>query len=430
MIQKIYVHHYYSKSLFYKIGHNTKNRKFNLKNNVGSVFCEYNNKKFEFIFDPELNDNDNGYHLLDFLTILSQINQDSKFSSIDCINKQKGDNAHRGKWGAEFGINDIPIMKWIADTLENKQNWFIFLLRTEKSFIQYDMPAYWQIMDLEIQIRRLKNHHIFSDNFFINKVIEEKYPNHNFLLTNTIHQWNELLSIRWYYEFKNIYEKLNPPYDLCFSMRYHKRNRTEIIKGLAKLKNNRIFLSRTDNCQNNEFFKEDTDLKKYDNINISNWEGNDFDDIEWIENIEHYLDYIMRILPMSKLHILSETWDWFNGEITSNYLSEKTYGLVLSNIPFISTHTYPLDILERVLGVEKYPFYDEIKNSIGKVEIFTEFIKNFFENYEENYLLCKDWVNTCHIKLLEKINRENSFLDKIVNISVKGNNVTNEKKLI
>jgi hypothetical protein len=82
------------------------------------------------------------------------------------------------------------------------------------------------------------------------------------------------------------------------------------------------------------------------------------------------------------------------------------------------------------LGVEKYPFYDEIKNSIGKVEIFTEFIKNFFENYEENYLLCKEWVNKCHLKLLEKINNENSFLNTLIDgIVIKEKN-TAPKKLL
>jgi hypothetical protein len=430
MLHKIYVHHYYSKSLFYKIAHNTSNRTTILNNNIGSILCDYKGYNLEFIFNPELNDNDDGYHLIDFLTILSQIDIDTKLSTIDCINKKKGDNAHRGKWGAQFGINDIPIMKWIADTLQYRKNWIIFLLRTEKSFIQYDMPSYYQIMDLEIQINRLKNHIILSDNYFINKSIKEKYPNHTFILTNTIHQWNELLSIRWYYEFRNVYEKLNPPYDLCFSMRYHKKNRTELIKNLAKLKNNRIFLSRTNNCKNNEFFKEETDLSKYININVNNWYGDNFDDMDWIENIEHYLDYMMRILPMSKLHILSETWDWFNGELTSNYLSEKTYGLVLANIPFIPTHTYPIDILENTLGVEQYPFYDDVKKSIGNANNFILFINKFFKNYEDNLLICKNWVNQCHLKLMHKMDNENSFLNNIEDILEINNNVAKTKKII
>jgi hypothetical protein len=414
MLQKIYVHHFYTKSLFYKLAHNTTNREYHLVGDVGSIFCEYFDKKFELIFNPEMNDNTDGYHLIDFLTILSQLNIDSKFSSIDCINKKKGDNAHRGKWGAEFGINDIPIMKWIADELQYRKNWIVFILRTEKSFIQYDLPSYYQILDLELQIDRLKNHHIFSDNYFINKTIESKYPNHNFLLTNTIYQWNELLSIRWYYEFKNIYEKLNPPYDLCFSMRYHKKNRTQIIKALANLKNNRIFLSRTNNCKNNEFFKEDIQLNKFKNINVNNWDGDNFKDISYIENIEHYLDYIMRILPMAKLHILSETWDWYNGELTSNYLSEKTYGLVLSNVPFISTHTYPLDILQNVLNVKQYPFYNEIKESMGSEKKFSAFVDEFLKDYDKNLLLCKEWVNECHSKLMDRVDTKNSFFEIII----------------
>ena len=86
----------------------------------------------EFIFEPEINDNDDGYHLLDFLTILSQLNKDIKFTSIDCFNKKQGEDAHRGKWGAEFGVNDVPLMKWIADTLKDRKDWLICLFRTEK----------------------------------------------------------------------------------------------------------------------------------------------------------------------------------------------------------------------------------------------------------------------------------------------------------
>jgi hypothetical protein len=412
--KKIYVHHYYTKSLFYKLAHNTINRTYNIKNEIGDVKCNYKNLELQFIFNPELNDNEDGFHLIDFLTILSQLKKDSKFNTIDCFNKQKGEDAHRGKWGAEFGVNDVPIMKWIADTLDSKKNWLICLFRTEKSFIKYDGIKYIPIQDLETQINRLKKHKLISDNCFINNVIEEKYPNHYFALTNTIHEWNDLLSIRWYYEFKNIFEKLNQPYDICFSMRYHKRNRTEIINGLSNLNNPKIYLSRVDNCINSEYSKYSKAIKN-DNINFNITNGDNFDDISWIENVEHYLDYLMRILPMAKMHILSETWDWVPGNLTSNYLSEKTYGLVLSNIPFISTHTYPLDILEKTLGIEKHPFYEESKKCIKHPEKFVEFIKNFMKNFEINYNLCILWTNKCHKLLIEKINNENSLLNIVEN---------------
>jgi len=413
MLQKIYVHHYYSKPLFYKLAHNTIDRRYKLKDNVGSIFCTYKSINLEFIFNPELNDNEDGIHIIDFLTINYQLYINSDYANIQCVNTEQDQTAHRG--GGPFGVNDIQIMKWIADTLENKKNWIILLLRTEKSYIQYDMPSYWQIMDLENQIARCKNHHIVSDTIFINDIIESKYPNHHFALTNTIHQWNELLSIRWYYEFSNIFEKLNQPYDLCFSMRYHKKNRVRIIKKLANLKNNRIFLSRTNNCKNKEFYIENTEFNKYDNINYNVFDGDDFADISWIENVEHYLEYLMRILPMSKMHILSESWDWYNGEMTSNYLSEKTYGFVLAKIPFISTHTYPLKILQKILDIDEHPFYSEIKNCIGNEDKFVFFVENFLKDFNTNYKLCKDWVDNCHYKFMKKINNDNSLLDMIQN---------------
>jgi hypothetical protein len=367
----------------------------------------------ELVFNPIINDNDDGYHILDFLTCLEQINEDDKLKNIDCVNRKKGDTSHRGKWGAEFGINDIPIMKWIANTLQNKSNWFIFLLRTEKSIIRYDGINYPNVMDLEVQIDRLKNHFIISDNVIFNEFVKTKYPNHFFCLTNTIHQWNELLSIRWYYEFKNIFSKLNQPYDLCFSMRYHKRNRTSIINRLAKLNDNRIYLSRVDNCVNEEFAIYSKQLEKNINYNIN--KGDDFDDMTWIENIEHYLDYLMRILPMSKMHILSETWDWKEGDYTSNYLSEKTYGFLLSNIPFISTHQYPLDVVSEILDTPPHPFYNETKRANGNPEKFVLFVEEFMKNYENNRQICIDWSNTAHNKLMSCMDNENSFLKNVIN---------------
>jgi hypothetical protein len=414
MLYKIYVHHYYTKSLFYKLAHNTTNRLYNIKDDVGDIVCDYKDVKLQFIFNPELNDNEDGYHLLDFLTILSQLNKDIKFNSIDCFNKKQGEDSHRGKWGAEFGVNDIPIMKWIADTLKNKKDWLICLFRTEKSFIKYDGIQYFPVSDLETQIDRLKNHKIITDNCFINDIVEQKYKNHYFALTNTIHEWNDLLSIRWYYEFKNIFEKLNQPYDLCFSMRYHKRNRTAILNGLSDLNNSKIYLSRVDNCINNEYKLYGKTIKN-NNINFNITNGNDFDDISWIENIEHYLDYLMRILPMAKMHILSETWDWVPGKLSSNYLSEKTYGLILSKIPFISTHTYPLDILEKILGIEKHPFYTESEKCINNPEKFVKFVKKFMENFEINNNLCILWTDKAHDLLMNKINNENSLLNILIN---------------
>ena len=409
---KIYIHHYYTKSLFYKILHNTTNRVYRLNNSVGSIFCKYNDLDIEVIFDPILNDNDDGYHIIDFMSILYQFNRDEKFSNIKFINKVTGVTAHRGAQGAEFGVNDIPIMKWIADTLSDKSNWFIFILRTEKSYIKYDGINYLSILDLETQIERLKNHYLIDDNIFIDDNIKLHYLNSNFALTNTIHQWNELLSIRWYYEFKNIFEKLNQPYDLCFSIRYHKRHRKDYMLKLSELNHPKIYLSRVDNCINTEFKRYGDSLKNIDNVNFNITNGDNFDDLTIVENIEHYLDYLMRILPMAKMHILSETWDWTNN-LSSGYLSEKTYGLILAGVPFISLHPYPLEMIHKILNIREHPFYKNSLEYKNKSELFIEFIKTFMDNFENNYKLCKEWTDECNAKLMNLVNTTNSFLDAL-----------------
>lgn len=429
---KIYIHHYHTKSLFYKILHNTTNRVYRLNNSVGSIFCKYNDLDIEVIFDPILNDNDDGYHIIDFMSIVYQYNRDEKFSNINCINKVTGVTAHRGAQGAEFGVNDIPIMKWIADTLSDKSNWFIFILRTEKSYIKHDGINYLSVLDLETQIERLKNHYLIDDNIFIDDEIKLKYPNSNFTLTNTIHQWNELLSIRWYYEFKNIFEKLNQPYDLCFSIRYHKRHRKDYMLKLVELNNPKIFLSRVDNCINTEYKRYGDSLKKIENINFNITNGDNFDDLTVVENVEHYLDYLMRILPMAKMHILSETWDWA-GNLTSGYLSEKTYGLILAGVPFISLHPYPLEMVHKILNVPPHPFYKHTLEYKNKPELFIEFVKTFMDNFENNYKLCKEWSDACNEKLMNLVNTTNSFLDLLQTDNLSISDETNKessKKLL
>ena len=71
---KIYIHHYYSKSLLYKLGHNVTNRVFKEGREAGvcSVKGQYRGEDIEFIFDPEINDNTDGLHLLDYYTATYQ----------------------------------------------------------------------------------------------------------------------------------------------------------------------------------------------------------------------------------------------------------------------------------------------------------------------------------------------------------------------
>jgi hypothetical protein len=396
----IYIHHFYSKSLFYKIAHNTNERVFNIdENGIGFVEVKYKGNEIKFIFNPIINYNEDGLHLVDFFSAHSQRYIDPTYTPI--IERDT--------------LTDFAFLTKIHELIENKKGWIILFIRMEKIVGKYESSSIGFVNDLEEKIDKLKKHHIISDNVFLDELIKNKYDNHFFCLTNSIHQWNEVISIRWYYEYKNIFEKLNQPYDLCFSVRHHKKNRIDIINGLAKLNNDKIYLSRVDNSKNKQFNRFDTLVEKNINSNIT--KGNDFSDISWLQNVGEYqyLDYMMRILPMAKMHVLSESWDFKNGDYASNYLSEKTYGFLLAKIPFISTHPYPLEIIKKILNVENHPFYKEIKLINGDEEKFVEFVKLFMENFDNNYLLCKEWVQLAHNKLIEKIDKENSFLDLILN---------------
>lgn len=399
----IYVHHYFSKSLFYKLAHNTLDRDYNIDEitSTGYVICKYKENNIKFIFEPTINDNTDGIHIIDFFTTYYNRKIETNYKEVI-----KNDN-----------IKDFDFLLRTAKLLENKKNWYILFFRTEKIFGKCDGIDLIFVNQIETELEKLKNHFIISDNIILNDIVKLSYPNHFFSLTNVIHQWNELISIRWYFEYKNIFEKLNQPYDLCFSIRHHRKNRVKLINELQTLNNKKIYLSKVDNTNDNDYSRYEKLVDKNINNNIT--KGNDFDDISWIQNIGEYryLDYLMRILPMSKMHILSETWDYKNKDYNSNYLSEKTYGFLLAKIPFISTHSYPLEIIHKILDTPKHPFYNEIKITNGDSEKFVQFVKIFMENFDKNYELCKEWIDLVHNKLIQKINSENSLLELFFNNS-------------
>ena len=402
---KIYVHHYYSKQLLYKLAHNLTDKLVETEDNKKIVTGKYKDTTVTFVFDPELHDKEDGLHLLDYYTAGFEIRINPTYQ--DLVTKKK-DSYYDRRFLVKFN-----------ELLADRKGWIVTCFSTEKILCKYDSINYPLIVDFEAELDKLKDHYIVHDNIIFNNHIREKYTNHFFALTNTIHQWNELMAIRWYYEYKNIFEKLQPPHDLCYSVRNHRKSRVKILNGLARLKNHRIYLSTVDNLQNKNFKAYSNQLEENIHRNINS--GDDFEDIEWHQTsfpIVPYMDYFMRILPMAKMHIVSETWDFEQVDFTSNYLSEKTYGFLLGNIPFIATHPYPLEIVQHLLNIEPYPFYREIKSIKGNPEEFVSFVAQFMKNFDKNYTLCKEWVNCAHNKLIEKINTENSLLD-LVSVSFK-----------
>ena len=406
MYKKIYIHHYYTKILFYKLAHNSINKIFNISDNqIGTVECEYNGCKFEFIFDPILNDNEDGVHILDFFSILFQHEYDEKLKNIQFSESE-----------------DIQIIERIADLISSKKNWIITFFRTERLFGDYDIfqKTYQYIHLLQKQIDRLKNHKFITDNFFLNQTIQFKYPNFYYAFTNTIWQWNELINIRYYYEFKQVFERLNFDYDLMYSVRNHKYHRMEILRGLSLLNNKKILLQRTDSIFGGNFYEgyhdELKELETIPNINFNSIIGKkDFENLTIIQHASGIaFDLYFRLFSKAKVQVLDESWAWSKDDFQIQYLSEKTIGIILMNIPFISTHIYPIDFLTKQFDLPKHPFYNEIKEHSGDAEKFVKFVETFMSKFDENYLLIKEWTTMCHDRFINKLDTHNDLLYMLI----------------
>lgn len=418
MYKIIYIHHNFYKSLFYKIAHNTTEKVFNIDETTktGYVTAKYKEKDIKFIFDPIIHDNEDGLHLIDF--------------TIGYLNKQS-DPTYRDI--PIYGhVKDVPFLKKYNELLKNRKNWIITFFRCEKILGKYDVPGDIYVNEIEDNLSILSNHKIICDNFFIKKEISDFYPHIFGALTNTVWQWNELINIIYYYEFKQLYDKLNFDYDLIFSVRNHKRHRIDILKGLSDYNNPKVLVQRTDSMLNDFYKIHNDELLNYKNIKINNLE----DEIDFLnlKNVEYHFginhDLYFRFLGKAKMQVLDESWAWSKESFYSQYFSEKTIGLVLSNIPFISTHSYPIILLQNILELPTHPFLKEFQILKGDAVLFVEFVKKFMENFEDNFKLCKEWTDLAHNKLMQKMNSENSLLELIFNNFETSNNNKIQKTLL
>ncbi len=405
---KIYIHHYYNKSLFYNLCNNTKDREYYIENKEGSVLCKYKNLEIEFIFKQQISYEDDGYHILDYFSAYFDNINDPK------IGKILQDTSFMER-------ENQQILKIFINLLKDKpkdQKWIITCFRTEKLLHSIDSETgemSEKFNELESLFKQLSDNHIVTDNVFLNDKIESLYPNFYYAFTNSIFQWNRNLNIRWYYEFKNVYDKLYFDYDLMYSVRNHKGFRIELLNELNKLKNKRIYLQTTDALKGNEYDIK-YGSKVSEDIGFNSIYGkSDFDDISQIQNIINGLDFFCRVLPKAKMQILCESWSQNKKDYNSQYLSEKTIGLILSGIPFISTHDYPLLILEKILDVPPHPFLNQTKKYKSDAKLFAQFVNNFLQNFDENYNLCKKWSDFVLKKFIYKMENENSLLDLIMN---------------
>ena len=416
---KIYIHHYYTESLFYLLAHNTTDRYFEINDNCGSVKCKYKDTYFEFVFKPEISDEEDGYHLMDWTNIHSQRFIDKKL--FDLSNRQR-------EVSDEINNTENNTLYNLVELLKDKPNWILTFFSGEKSLYKHESLIYHNnpelLYDIENSLGKLNKFKIIFEEVFLKEEIEKKYPNFYFAFSNVMWYWNNHADIRWFYEFKKIYDYLKFDYDICYSMRTHRYNRILLLNELKKLNKKNIFLQRSDGR------KEGVEYEKYENkvldIHLNSLTGeNDFDNLNLVNKQRVGLDLFFRLLPKAKMQILDESWAWSINNFSSNYISEKSIGYILAGIPFISTHSFPLEIIQKILNVRPHPFFEESKKIQGNAIKIAEFVKEFMENFDENYTLCKEWSDICHIAFMNKFYNENSLLDLMIN-DFKSSNTTSK----
>jgi len=407
----LYVHHYYNDLLFQKLFHNVKEKEIiEIDNEFGAirdVTFKYKEIDWQVIFNPEINDEE-GIHIIDFFGALRQRGQDKNFDGTQ-----------------ERGSECFAIMERIVELIGDKKDWIVSIFRTEKLFIKKDstkvkLGGTEQIAEAELEILKLGNHQILTDNVFINDSVEKEYTNLHYPFTNIIFQWNEMVGIRWFYDYKNISEVINPKYKIGYSVRRHKPYRIRLAEKLLKIDD--VFVSQTNSIN------EDISLTYYQKIDGAYFNDIDseidFQNIRTQQNLTIGFDFFLRILPMYKLQICDESWSDNTADFTSQYLSEKTIGLILAKVPFVCTHSYPYDCLDKLIKVRKHPFYEQSKKYQGNVDFFVDFIKEFLLDFDNNLKLCQDWVDECHNIFMERLHKENSMLDMLIESRIKGREKT------
>ena len=409
---KIYVHNFFTVGLLKKLTHNSEGLEISRSMDITEVKCHFKSVDFHFVFDPKINFNTDGYHFIDYYSIESDFTKYKEYLEFT----------------DEDNLDQSKVYKRLFNKIKDEKNWIILVIRTEKLLTKVDLPDLDFASKDEFYLSKMKNHYILNDGFFLGNTSNENYDNFYSVFTNTVFQWNEYCGINWYYDFGKIYSKLNFDYDIGYSVRRIKRNRKKLLQNLSELNNPKIFLSVTDYGGS-----ELTNLEKYhkelnfENIHFNSITGNtDFFDISYVPNIRcPGIDVFLRILSKSKLQILDESWAHHQKNYIHQYLSEKTLGLLLAGIPFISTHNYPLDIIQKVLKVNDHPFYEESKRYAVDPKGFSEFVDNFLKNFGENFQLCLDWSLSTKKILLDYISSNNDFLQLFVD-----GKINLEKKLI
>jgi hypothetical protein len=397
---KIYLHHRYSDYLFKTLGHHSEIIEKNINGDgEGNILFKYKNDLWEFIFNKEVNYNIDGYHLIDVGEVYMSIRRgdDIKFNNIQFTDS--------------YYENIYRILVNINDYISRGGKWIITFFLGEKLFFDDINSANPIYEKLNAQMHKFTKHKLFTDNIPYNT----KIKNHIFPLSSVVMFWYFRTKLLLYKEYGNLHQIIPHTYLWGYHIKRHRHRRLEIGRLLDKSK---VFVSQTDwNDVLVPDFKnlfEKSNITPIDGAYYNNLVGdNDFDNKfnGYIEADKIGFDLFFSLLPKGRGVIIDETWgDSFNFKI--QYLSEKTYGMILAKIPFITTSLYPLDLIRFAIGGDYHPYYDKIKSLETNTQKLVEWI-NSLEDVDIQR--CQSWVNDIHDLLYSSIYQTNHFLENINN---------------
>ena len=243
---------------------------------------------------------------------------------------------------------------------------------------------------------------IYDDEHWIPKLKAQIFSNqvgynYKIILSQLLYYWNTKAPLRWFYEFKDINSRLNFDYRFGFNWGRLDEFRMNLSIALERNLGNKIYIS---SIAGTEYKNDVIGESIWENLNKTNPPNN--------SNQNFGLDYFFRIIPKSEILIVDETPNY---KSQSHFLTEKTFGCILANKPFIPTDKLTLELLKKHGFEKEYPFEKEIKSCKKNIALFTDFINRFNQNYDNNLYLLKEWTNDVHEYFLDNINQENSFLN-------------------
>lgn len=387
---KFYVHHLANPALVYKLAHNLED--FSWRDQL--VSGTYQQTPIEFHFNtPFSNQSGDGYHLLDLSGCLSE-----------------GKLASGKPWIAPVVNQLVSFFQRCVTVAEQLPvQWIFVALQGEKLLCQNESIECGGLEEVELLLRELREHVVVTDNHFLTPGAAADYPQLHYALTTSLFQWNADWGVRWCEDVGKLYNRLSFDADLIYSVRNHKEDRVERLLELHRLQLPRVRVQHSDALPNARYEQAKERLAGVPLNSIRS--GEFWDHLDWPPNHRGYLDAYFHVMLQARMLLLDESWGGGGVFYVSQYLSEKTWSAVLSGIPFLPTHIYPVELLSLILDLPTYPALTLVRSGMRDLGAWSKMIQAFMEHFESHYTEIRAWTLEAQRVTQQRVRTENSLLE-------------------